>query len=152
MLELRIPVAKYTAAKAQHDELRRQRAEAKVLVAELHAKHKPLIERTKNYAARATGTKRKVESLTREYEKIKTEIVKALNQAEVLEERNNTRSTKRNQIISKRNQQASKLKGMEADVDKLKKALAKCKQKIDNLDPEEEEQLKAIISSTPLTY
>jgi chromosome segregation ATPase len=135
-LKIRIPIAKYTAAQAEHRRLKEARNELKARVAVLQNQNGPLKVRSDNYEARRTGW-------IREYERANEALAKSLVEAKKCEEQGNQledeMQERENEImrIKKRgNKRQSKLAEMRKDITKLEHAAKKAEEQLQRLGPD----------------
>ena len=106
--------------------MKERRAEAKTRAHQLAEDSKPMKQRTDAYEARAKETKRKVEEQGKAYDRLKAKI----------REQENTAG-----IMKKAADRKLKLRTIAADIEKLERTVAKCQEKVDQIDPEREARL-----------
>jgi chromosome segregation ATPase len=100
-------------------------------------------DRTDAYDNRAKAMKRNIEEQTKAYNALKAKIRGLEDGASKFEEVENELRTQVRNIKKKAADRKTKLRGILAEIERLERAVGKCQEVVDTVDPEKETALKS---------
>jgi chromosome segregation ATPase len=147
-LKLRIPIAKYSAAQAEHRRLKEVRNAAKAEADRLQERDKPLKDQANAYEARKLGR-------LRLYEKATESLAETIKKAKACEEKSvqfeeeasarETEVRRINKLVGKRK---AKLEEMKSDIRKLEHTEKQARQKLERLGPDDSAEIEVWVFFT----
>lgn len=149
-LKLRIPIAKYEAARQEHLKLKEERSAARKKAQELQQRNLPLKDRTDGYEARMKEAKRKVEKSQKEIDTSVKEIKKCEEKIKTLDNVANDLRVEVTSIRKNKNARERKLDSMRKEIPKLENAAEKAQAAVDELPDGTELTVPQFLDNTDL--
>jgi chromosome segregation ATPase len=144
-LKVRIPIAKYTAAKQVHTQLKLQRREVHKKVEELKGALDPLKKRTDQYDLRKDQFKRQQETSAKTLDRLKKKIKEYEDNTSAFDVTSNDLRRQKLAIKKASQDQKKTLERLREDVRKLEFAMNECQKKQDMRDLAHEEELQVYL-------
>jgi chromosome segregation ATPase len=141
-LKVRIPIAKYRAAKHAHSQLKARKKELIDEVAGLLEKVAPLKDRTDNYEARLKQLQRQQEIATKALDNIKKKIKQYEDKASSFDDKAKELRRSKTAIKKASQERRQKLQKYQEEVEKAQNTLEHCQRKYDGRDENKLGELK----------
>ena len=134
-LKIRIPIAKYAAARHTHIEIRNKRNEVKQRAQELQDTHLPLKQQTDNYIHRKDFAKRDVERKKKAVDDRIKKIKSCENKTTEFDDVANNINGEIQRIRKAKQQKKLRLDALRKEIPKLENSVVQCQKKVDELSP-----------------
>jgi chromosome segregation ATPase len=141
-LKIRIPIAKYAAARQTHMEIRNKRNEVRQRAQELQDTHLPLKQQTDNYKHRKDFAKRDVERKKKAVDDRIKKIKSCENKTKEFDDVANNINGEIQRIRKAKQQKKLRLDALRKEIPKLENAVVQCQKKVDELSPNWKEDLE----------
>jgi chromosome segregation ATPase len=142
VLKLRIPIARYTAARIEHTNLKNERDQARAKVQELQQQNLPLKQRIEQYEARMKGLNRPVESTRKELTRLFPRIKDCEEKSTKMEELAGECRSKIGDIRKAASGRGKKIQALKSEAAKLENSRQKCQENVNKLPPHLREELR----------
>jgi len=141
-LKIRIPIAKYIAARRDVTNIKRQRETAKAEVNRLQTENLPMKARADAYQARFNQAKSNHETLEKhDYQRLLEKIRVQCERTPDFDDKANEFQTEIQNIKKARTTRNKTIESMKAEIGKLERSVQKAQSVVDNISPEAVEQM-----------
>lgn len=141
-LKIRIPIAKYAAARHTHTDMRNKRNELRQRTQELQDTHLPLKKQTDDYVSRKDFAKRDVERKKKAADDHVKKIKSCENKIKEYDDVATSINGEIQRIRKAKQQKKLRLDALRKEIPKLENSVIQCQKKIDDLEPNWKEDLE----------